>query len=112
MAQKITMTDTAFNIMSHHSSEIEFIELWKEVAQTMNIPESLQVRKKRQFYSELMLDNRFAALKDNRWDLRTRRSFDEMHDHDDLTEDSDESEESDDDNDDSLDLPKEDEAYN
>jgi DNA-directed RNA polymerase subunit delta len=45
----------------------------------MEIPPEKLARKKAQFYSELMLDTRFASLKGNKWDLRTRRKFDEFH---------------------------------
>ena len=45
----------------------------------MAIPEELQSRKKSQFYSELMLDNRFASLKGNMWDIRNRRKYEEVH---------------------------------
>ena len=45
----------------------------------MSIPEEKLRKKKSQFYSELMLDSRFASLEGNKWDLRNRRKFDEVH---------------------------------
>lgn len=79
MSVKETMTDTAFHYMSKKKKEIEFVKLWQEVAKILEIPEERLARKKAQFYSELMLDNRFASLKGNLWDLRSRRKFDEFH---------------------------------
>ncbi len=76
---KATMTDTAYNILSACSGEMAFAELWKQVAENMNIPEEKRSRKKASFYSEMMLDSRFASLKGNVWDLRKRRKFDEVH---------------------------------
>ena len=67
-------------------------------------------KKKSQFYSELMLDTRFASLDNNKWDLRNRRKFDEVHidtseiamDDEDLDETLDKS---------GLDLPTGDDAF-
>jgi len=73
-----TMTDVAYDCLSKRKREIEFIKLWSDVAKTMNIPEEALKRKKAQFYSELMLDNRFASLENNKWDLRNRRKFEEV----------------------------------
>ncbi len=89
-----SMTDVAFNCLSKKKKEVEFIKLWAEVAKQMDIPEEKQRKKKSQFYSELMLDSRFASLEGNKWDLRNRRKFDEVHistsDIDEDEEDSDE----------------------
>ncbi|NCB34030.1 MAG: DNA-directed RNA polymerase subunit delta [Erysipelotrichia bacterium] len=79
MAPKETMTDAAYNLMAKRKKEIEFARLWQEVAKTIEIPPEKLARKKAQFYSELMLDTRFASLKGNKWDLRSRRKFDEFH---------------------------------
>ncbi len=79
MANSETMTDTAYRLMAAGSGEVTFLDLWQEVSKEMNIPEEKLKRKKSQFYSELMLDNRFASLKGNVWDLRSRRLFDEVH---------------------------------
>ena len=59
--------------------EVDFSKIWDEVAKTMDIPEDKIRRKKAQFYSDLMLDNRFASLENNKWDLRNRRKFEEVH---------------------------------
>lgn len=79
MSYNQTMTDVAYTYLSKRKREIEFAKLWAEVSKTMKIPEEKLKRKKSQFYSELMLDNRFASLDNNKWDLRNRRKFDEVH---------------------------------
>jgi len=79
MSYNQTMTDVAYNCLSAHKMEMEFLKLWNEVAAIMEIPEEKQRRKKSQFYSELMLDNRFASFPENKWDLRNRRKFEEVH---------------------------------
>ena len=90
--------------------EIDFAKLWAEVSKQMSIPEEKLRKKKSQFYSELMLDSRFASLEGNKWDLRNRRKFDEVHidtseiamDDEDLDETLDKS---------GLDLPTGDDAF-
>lgn len=79
MSGKETMTDVAYNWMSKRKKEVDFLKLWNTVSEQMHIPEEKQKRKKSQFYSDLMLDNRFASLGGNKWDLRNRRKFDEVH---------------------------------
>lgn len=79
MSGKESMTDVAYNWMSKRKKEVDFLKLWNTVSEQMQIPEEKQKRKKSQFYSDLMLDNRFASLGGNKWDLRNRRKFDEVH---------------------------------
>ena len=110
MAYSQSMTDVAFSILGKRKKEVEFAKLWTEVAKQMKVPEEKQRKKKSQFYSELMLDSRFAALEGNKWDLRNRRKFEEVHiDTSDIEEDE---EDIDDPIDKSgLDLPTGDDAF-
>ncbi len=96
--------------VQYQKKEIDFAKLWAEVSKQMSIPEEKLRKKKSQFYSELMLDSRFASLEGNKWDLRNRRKFDEVHidtseiamDDEDLDETLDKS---------GLDLPTGDDAF-
>ena len=110
MAYSQSMTDVTFSILGKRKKEVEFAKLWTEVAKQMKVPEEKQRKKKSQFYSELMLDSRFAALEGNKWDLRNRRKFEEVHiDTSDIEEDE---EDIDDPIDKSgLDLPTGDDAF-
>jgi DNA-directed RNA polymerase subunit delta len=110
MSYNQTMTDVAYNCLSKRKREIEFAKLWTEVSKTMKIPEEKLKRKKSQFYSELMLDNRFASLENNKWDLRNRRKFDEVHvNTSEIEIDDEENDELLDDS--GLDIPSGDDAY-
>ena len=79
LSTKESLTDIAFNCLSQHTEEVPFSSLWQEVANAAGIPEEKKAKKKAQFYSALMLDNRFTARKGNNWDLAKRRKFDEIH---------------------------------
>ena len=107
----LSMTDVAVNCLLKRKREVEFGKLWSEVVKSMKIPEDKQKKKKSQFYSELMLDNRFASLDNNKWDLRNRRKFDEVYiDTSDIDlEDEDDAIELNDDS--GLDIPSGEDAY-
>ena len=108
---KESMTDIAYHCMTKRKKEVEFARLWQEVSRTLKVPEEKLDRKKAQFYNELMLDSRFASLKGNKWDLRDRRKFEEVHnDTASLLDNDDEIEEREDD-DETLDLPKGEDEY-
>ena len=110
MSYNQTMTDVAYRCLSKRKTEIEFAKLWAEVSKTMKIPEEKLKRKKSQFYSELMLDNRFASLDNNKWDLRNRRKYDEVHvNTSEIEIDDEENDELLDDS--GLDIPSGDDAY-
>ena len=70
-----SMTDVAFEIMSKKKRAMNFAKLWADVSKATGADNN----KVAQFYSDLTLDGRFAALKDNKWDLKTRRKFSESH---------------------------------
>ena len=89
-----SMTDVAYEYLSKRKKSVEFLKLWNEINLVMSFPENKVASKKAQFYSELMLDNRFASLEDNKWDLRNRHKFDEVFiDTDAIIIDSDDDEE-------------------
>lgn len=110
MAYSQSMTDVAFNILSKKKKEVEFVKLWAEVAKQMKVPEEKMRKKKSQFYSELMLDSRFASLEGNKWDLRNRRKFEEVY-IDTSNIDDDEEDEADPIDKSGLDLPTGDDAF-
>lgn len=73
------MTDVAHNVLTKRKKGVEFNKLWGEVSDTLGFDTTMQQRKIAQFYTELMLDNRFTSLEDNKWDLRSRHSYNETH---------------------------------
>ena len=110
MSVSQSMTDVAFQCLSKRKKEIDFLKLWADVSKQMDIPEEKLRKKKSQFYSELMLDSRFASLEGNKWDLRNRRKFDEVHiDTSDIAMDDEEIEDTLDKS--GLDLPTGDDAF-
>lgn len=113
MAEKQTMADVAYDFLLKRKKEVTFLKLWEAVCKAISIPEEKQRKKKSQFYSEIMLDNRFASLEGNKWDLRNRRKFDEVHmDTSDIELDDDDEEMDPSETDDSLDISDQDNENN
>lgn len=70
-----SMTDVAYDVLSKKKRPVQFNKLWEEVAKIYGAS-SDRIAK---FYSDLTLDTRFVSLKENKWDLRERRKFEETH---------------------------------
>lgn len=84
-----SMVDVAFSIMSKKKRAIQFIKLWEDVSEITGASSD----KVAQFYTDLTLDSRFVSLEGNKWDLRSRRTFEESHTEIDLLDDDEEQEE-------------------
>jgi len=79
MTIKKSMVDVAYDVLLEHKSAMTFTEIWDGVVKSLDLSSSMAEKKIAQFYTDLMLDSRFASLKDNNWDLRARRKYEETH---------------------------------
>ncbi len=75
---KQPMVDIAFDLMQKKKKEIAFPKLWEEVTQIKGLTQSQADDLIADFYTDMSLDDRFMILKDNKWDLRSRRKFAEF----------------------------------
>lgn len=71
----LSMADAAYEILSGKKRAILFSALWNDVRKITKSPKENVSR----FYEDLTLDPRFVCLKDNKWDLKERRSFADTH---------------------------------
>ena len=72
-----SMTDVAYQLLSKKKNSVTFNKLWDEVSQIMGYSENVAERKIASFYTSMMLDNRFTSLGNNKWDLRSRHTYNE-----------------------------------
>lgn len=79
MTANRSMTDVAYDILLDTKTSVEFSKLWTNVSTILGYDDAIAKKKLVQFYNDIMLDKRFAPLEDNKWDLRTRRKFEEIH---------------------------------
>lgn len=91
-------TDIAYRIMQKRKKEIGFYELWDKIKEELAkelAPEDLEEVENdiSFFYTNLTLDGRFVQLADNKWNLRERVKFDDIHmDMNDIYQEDEESE--------------------
>lgn len=78
MAQVSTI-DTAYSILEKSKKALPFDKLWEKVLLNTSIDEKQVKSKKVKLYSAMMLDPRFASLKDNTWDLTEHVSYEQKH---------------------------------
>ena len=79
MTKTRSMTDTAYEVMSKKKRAIPFKKLWEEVIEKMGLDPELASDRIAQFYTDMTLDARFTSLKENKWDLKERHKFEEVH---------------------------------
>ena len=75
MAASKSTTDVAYDILSSKKRSVAFAKLWEEVSKVCNVSNDHIA----QFYADITLDSRFVSLKDNKWDLKERRKYEESH---------------------------------
>ena len=97
-----SMVDVAYDLMTKKKNPVDFYKLWQEVSEIKGFDQNDQEENESLFYTNITLDGRFITVGENRWDLRSRHKFDEVHiDMNDIYAD-DEEDTSDDDGDDGL----------
>ena len=71
------MVDVAFDLMTKKKKPVVFLKLWQEVSEIMGFTVAQEEDNIAQFYSDLSLDDRFVNVAENKWDLRSRHTYDE-----------------------------------
>lgn len=75
----LSMVDVAFELMTKKKKEVEFAKLYQEVSEVKGFTAQEAEEKMSIFYTDITLDGRFITLGENRWDLRTRHKFENVH---------------------------------
>lgn len=98
-----SMVDVAYDIMKDMKEPINFYDLWEQVATLKNFDEEERDRNESPFYTSITLDGRMITVGENRWDLRSRHKFEDVHiDMNDVYSDDDTSDDEDDGDDSSI----------
>ncbi|BBH25456.1 hypothetical protein SG0102_03900 [Intestinibaculum porci] len=93
-----SMVDVAYDIMEGLKAPIDFYELWEQVAEKKNFTTEERDENESVFYTNITLDGRMITVGENRWDLRERHKFEDVHiDMNDVYSDDEEEEEETDD---------------
>lgn len=74
-----SMVDIAFDLMNKKKKPVDFYKLWEEVAQIKGFSEEERDENESLFYTNITLDGRLITVGENRWDLRSRHKFADVH---------------------------------
>ena len=74
---KKSMVDVAFDLMTRKKKPVVFLILWQEVSEIMGFTPAQEEDNIAQFYGDLSLDDRFVNVLENKWDLRSRHTYNE-----------------------------------
>lgn len=75
----LSMVDVAYNLMTKKKKEVDFAKLYQEVSEIKGFTEQEAEDRMSVFYTDITLDGRFITLGENRWDLRERHKFENVH---------------------------------
>lgn len=79
MINKESMINEAYETLKANKGSLSFKELWDKICEQLDIPSEERTSRISRFYTDLSLDGRFVGLQGNNWDLRERKTFDEVH---------------------------------
>ncbi|KRN49946.1 hypothetical protein IV49_GL000553 [Kandleria vitulina DSM 20405] len=73
------MVDLAYQIMQERTQPIDFYELWSIICEKKQFTEEEIDENESNFYTNITLDGRMITTGENRWDLRVRHKFEDVH---------------------------------
>lgn len=72
-----SMINVAYELMNKKRKPVTFLKLWEDVSTMMGFTEQQEEDNIAQFYNDISFDERFVCIGDNKWDLRSRHTFNE-----------------------------------
>lgn len=73
------MLELAHEFLDSKPKSVTFKQIWAYVVKQKGFSEEEANKKVSSFYTSLLLDGRFVTLGENKWDLRSRHTFDKVH---------------------------------
>ncbi len=74
-----SMLDIAYDLMTKKKKEVDFYKLYDEVTEIKGFNEEEVAEHQSLFYTNISLDGRFITVGENKWDLRSRHKFENVH---------------------------------
>lgn len=74
-----SMLELAHEFLDSKPKSVTFKQIWAYVVKQKGFSEEEANKKVSSFYTSLLLDGRFVTLGENKWDLRSRHTFDKVH---------------------------------
>ena len=74
-----SMVNIAFEILTKAEGALSFYDIWQEVAKLKEFDYEQKDDNESLFYTNMIMDGRMITVGENKWDLRTRHKFEEVH---------------------------------
>ena len=74
-----SMVNIAFEILTKAEGALSFYDIWQEVAKLKEFDDEQKDDNESLFYTNMIMDGRMITVGENKWDLRTRHKFEEVH---------------------------------
>lgn len=74
-----SMVNIAFDILTKAEGALSFYDIWQEVAKLKEFDDEQKDDNESLFYTNMIMDGRMITVGENKWDLRTRHKFEEVH---------------------------------
>lgn len=74
-----SMVNIAFEILTQAEGAMSFYDIWKQVAEKKEFDEEQKDENESLFYTNMIMDGRMITVGENKWDLRSRHKFEEVH---------------------------------
>lgn len=77
--KQLSMLDIAYDLLTNRKEQIDFKELYDKICELKEYDEQQADENRSLFYTNITLDGRFITTGENRWDLRARHKFEDVH---------------------------------
>ncbi len=74
-----SMLEAAYRILLANGTDMKFPDLWAKIKEELDISAEEEKQRIGRFYTDLSLSGQFVVVVDNRWDLRSRHTYDKVH---------------------------------
>ncbi len=74
-----SMIDVAYDVLEKEGADLSFGDIMARVAEELEMSEDEKKARLGALYTDLTLDGRFVAMKDAKWGLRKRHTYDKVH---------------------------------
>lgn len=74
-----SMVNIAYEILTKADGALSFYDIWQEVAKLKEFDDEQKDDNESLFYTNMIMDGRMITVGENKWDLRTRHKFEEVH---------------------------------
>ena len=77
--KQMSMLDIAYEYVKEQGKPVNFYDIYDYVCDAKALEEDEKNTRRSQFYTNVTIDGRFLTVGENKWDLRERHKFEDVH---------------------------------